>query len=67
VGNLTLEAKQHSVKLDSLYEMLKRFTGPVPHKWTGALVEEFDRHHKTIGDTVAALRSFKKKAKEADR
>jgi uncharacterized protein YukE len=58
VGNLALEAKEHTLKLDSLYEMLKQFQATAPSKWAGQLLDEFERHQARTGESVEALRSL---------
>lgn len=58
VGNLALEAKEHSLRLDTLYEMLKEFQAPAPTKWAAQLLDTFESHHKRTGENVESLKSF---------
>ena len=58
VGNLALDAKEHSLRLDTLYEMLREFQGPAPTKWAAQLLDTFEDHHKRTGENVESLKSF---------
>jgi len=56
LGNIRLEAKEHSRKLDTLYEAIISIQWPAPPRWISDLHDELDRHHKEYGESIANLK-----------
>lgn len=58
ISNISMEAKEHSLRLESLYELLKSFAGTVPVQWSSQLITEFERHHEKTGENVVSLKKI---------
>lgn len=58
VGNLAIEAREHSLSLQTLYEMLRHMHVSAPQNWAKQLLLEFERHHERTGTSIEALRSY---------
>ncbi len=56
LGNLVVEAKQHHIGLQTLYEMARDWGAPAPRQWGTKLIDEEERH---IERTTAHLSGLK--------
>lgn len=56
LGNYRLEAKEHSRKLDTLYEGIISIQWPAPPRWISDLQEELERHHDKDGENLTQLK-----------
>lgn len=57
LGNMVMEARQHTIGLRALYEMMKEWGGIVPRPWMYKLVEEEERHIARADANLSALRA----------
>lgn len=57
IGNLRIEAKHHTEKLDALYKTLRASAVPAPQHWAQELLAELDRHHTADGEQIEELRA----------
>ena len=60
VGNLLMEAKAHSSRLESIYEMLRAQTTPATPAVAHALVDAHTEHRNRVDENITALRALAK-------
>ena len=58
LGNMVMEARQHTIGLRSLYDMMKDWDGIVPRTWMHKLIEEEERHLERALANLSTLRSI---------
>ncbi len=57
LGNMTIEARQHTIGLRAIYEMAKEWGGVIPRPWMHKLIEEEDRHIDRAKSNLSALQA----------
>ena len=57
LGNMVIEARQHTIGLRAIYEMAKEWGGVVPLSWKNRLAEEEERHIERAAANLSALRA----------
>lgn len=57
VADLVLEARQHTVGLQTLYDELCEAEHVVPKMWGIKLIEAYDRHKARIEQQIISLRN----------
>lgn len=57
LGNLVIEARQHTLGLRALYDMARDWSGVVPRAWGYKLIEEEERHVERSTAQLIALRA----------
>lgn len=57
VADLVLEAKQHTVGLNTLYDELCEMEHVVPKTWGAKLVEAYERHEAKTKQQILSLRT----------
>lgn len=56
LGNYCLEAKEHSMRIESLYAGIRQLPDPAAPRWIADLQTEMERHHEHDGDNLEKLK-----------
>ena len=57
LANLVVEAKQHHIALQSIYELVRDYAGVAPKLWGHKIIDEHEKYAERLQGHMTGLRS----------